>query len=91
MERTHIPLHKWLRCFYLMTASKNGISAYQLQRTIKISYKSAWFMRHRVREAMRAGRLAPAMGFNKTFGSRKKDMSLRTGYEHKHAFLSLMD
>ena len=53
MERSHIPLNKWLMGFYLMSASKKGISAHQLHRALAVDYKSAWFMCHRIREAMR--------------------------------------
>ena len=52
IERSHIPLHKWLLAFRLMASSKKGISAHQLHRTLGITYKSAWFMAHRIREAM---------------------------------------
>lgn len=52
-ERSHVPLHKWVLANYLMNASKKGISAHQLHRTIKVTYKTAWFMCHRIREAMR--------------------------------------
>src|SRR5579859_468013 len=52
MERSHIPLHKWLLAFRLMASSKKGISAHQLHRTLGITYKSAWFLAHRIREAM---------------------------------------
>ena len=52
-ERSHIPLNKWLLAFHLMSASKKGISAHQLHRMLGITYKSAWFMAHRLREAMR--------------------------------------
>src|SRR5258708_5303772 len=51
-ERSHIPLHKWLLAARLMASSKKGISAHQLHRTLKITYKSAWFLAHRIREAM---------------------------------------
>jgi len=51
-ERSHIPLHKWLIAMHLMAASKKGISAHQLHRMLGITYKSAWFMAHRIREAM---------------------------------------
>jgi len=57
MERSHIALHKWLQAFYLMTSSKKGVSAHQLHRTLDITYRSAWFMAHRVRECMRTGGL----------------------------------
>lgn len=59
MERSHIALHKWLLGFYLMCSSKKGVSAHQLHRTLGITYRSAWFMTHRIREAMREGGLVP--------------------------------
>lgn len=61
-ESAHIPLHKMLQAVYLMTASKKGISAHQLHRTLEITYKSAWFLCHRIREAMRTGKLPPMGG-----------------------------
>jgi len=62
MERSKIALHKWLQAFHLMCSSKKGVSAHQLHRTLHISYEAAWFMAHRIREAMRAGGLAPLGG-----------------------------
>ena len=53
MESSHIPLNKWVMAIRLMTASKKGMSAHQLHRMLNIGYKSAWFMCHRLREAMR--------------------------------------
>lgn len=55
-ERSKIPLNRWIAAFHLMTASKKGISAHQLHRMLGITYKSAWFMAHRIREAMRPGK-----------------------------------
>ena len=52
-ESSHVPMHKWLLANHLMNASKKGVSAHQLHRTIKVSYKTAWFICHRIREAMR--------------------------------------
>jgi len=52
MESSHIPLTKWALGFHLMAASKKGVSAHQLHRTLGIAYNSAWFMAHRIREAM---------------------------------------
>jgi transposase-like protein len=52
MERSHIPLHKWLLAFRLMASSKKGVSAHQLHRTLGITYKSGWFLAHRIRECM---------------------------------------
>jgi transposase-like protein len=62
MERSKIPLHRWLQAFHLMTASKKGVSAHQLHRMLDIGYEAAWFMAHRIREAMRQGGLAPMGG-----------------------------
>ena len=64
MERSKIALHKWMIAFHLMTASKKGISAHQLHRMLDIGYEAAWFMCHRIREAMRDGGLKPPMGGN---------------------------
>ncbi len=62
MERSKIALHKWLQAFHLMCSSKKGVSAHQLHRTLDLTYEAAWFMAHRIREAMRAGGLAPLGG-----------------------------
>jgi transposase-like protein len=64
-ERSHIPLTKWLAALFLLTASKKGVSAHQVHRSLGISYKSAWFMMHRLREALRQGGLAPMGGSGK--------------------------
>jgi hypothetical protein len=53
MEDSKIPLNKWVLAFALVNASKKGISAHQLHRQLGITYKSAWFMEHRIREAMK--------------------------------------
>jgi transposase-like protein len=66
MERSKIALHKWLQAFHLMCSSKKGVSAHQLHRTLDIGYEAAWFMAHRIREAMRNGGLAPLGGGGKT-------------------------
>jgi len=62
MERSHIALNKWLMAFYLIASSKKGISSHQLHRALNVDYKSAWFMTHRIREAMRDGGLGPLGG-----------------------------
>jgi len=61
-ESSHVPLHKWLQAAYLMMSSKKGISSKQLERTLEVTYKTAWFMAHRLREAMATGNLAPMGG-----------------------------
>lgn len=65
MERSKIPLHKWIMAFYLMNASKKGMSSHQLHRALGITYQSAWFMCHRIREAMRDGGFSPLGGEGK--------------------------
>ncbi len=62
MERSKIALHKWMMGFYLMNASKKGVSAHQLHRALGITYQTAWFMAHRIREAMKIGGFAPVGG-----------------------------
>jgi len=62
MEQSHMPLSKWLWVFYMMCASKKGISAHQIRRSLGCSQKAAWFMAHRVREAMKAGGLQAQLG-----------------------------
>jgi transposase-like protein len=52
-ESSHIPLHIWLQAMFLMCSSKKGVSANQLHRTLGVTLKSAWFLAHRIREAMR--------------------------------------
>jgi transposase-like protein len=61
-EDSHAPLHKWFQAIHLMCASKKGVSAHQLHRMLEVQYKTAWFMAHRIREAMRSGPLAPMAG-----------------------------
>jgi len=63
MEKSHIPLNKWVLGFHLMAASKKGISAHQLMRMLGLgSYRSAWFMAHRIREAMGPAKGAGPLG-----------------------------
>lgn len=101
-ESSHIPLHKWLQATYLMVSSKKGISAHQLGRVLEITYKSAWFMAHRLREAMRSDDLSMFGGegaiveVDETFIGVDRDMKPKNtkkgrGYAHKHKVLSLVD
>ena len=60
-EESKLPLHIWLQAMHLMSSSKKGVSAHQLHRTLEITYKTAWFLAHRIREAMKDGSLG-AMG-----------------------------
>jgi len=69
MERSKIPLSKWLLAMHLMGASKKGVSALQLQRMLGITYKSAWFLCHRIREAMEPSTRGPIGGQGSTVES----------------------
>jgi transposase-like protein len=97
-EHGRMPLHKMLQAVYLITSSKKGISAHQLHRTLEITYKSAWFLVHRIREAMRCGDLAPfgsdggAVEVDETYiGKRKGFGNPKGGHAHKMAVLGLVD
>jgi transposase-like protein len=96
-ESSHIPLHKWFQAAHLLASSKKGISAHQMHRTLKVTYKTAWFMCHRLREAMRDGDLAPMGGngnvveIDETFYLNVKGEPIRPGTGHKHVVLSLVE
>ena len=97
-ERSKIPLTKWLAALFLMTASKKGICAHQVHRMLGISYKSTWFMMHRLREAMRVGGCAAdgrdggAVEVDETYIGRIKGVTKkRAARAHKNAVLSLLD
>jgi transposase-like protein len=101
-ERSKIPLSKWLMAVHLMCASKKGISAKQIERMFGIQYRSAWFMCHRIREAMKPGGSA-LMGsgggmveVDETFIGNKRSVKPKgqkkgRGYFHKYKVLSLVD
>ena len=98
MERSKIPLSKWLFAMHLMGASKKGMSALQLQRMLGVSYKTAWFMCHRIREAMNPAKPGPIGGENKvveadeTFiGGKKKNRAFAKVEPKKHTVLALVD
>ncbi|WP_158816924.1 IS1595 family transposase [Methylocapsa sp. S129] len=96
-ERSKLPLTKWWLAMHLIGSSKKGISSHQLHRMLGISYKSTWFMMHRIREAMRTGGLAPMGGegeiveIDETFIGRKEGTpKAKAGFGHKNAVLSLV-
>jgi transposase-like protein len=96
-EDSHIPMRLWLQAIYLLAASKKGISSHQLHRTLGVTLKTAWFMGHRIREAMREGELAPfgsnggTVEVDETFLWNEENMPKRRGYAHKRKILSLVD
>jgi transposase-like protein len=64
-EASHLKLHQWFQCTYLLCSSKKGVSSHQLSRTLGCTVKTAWFASHRIREAMRDGSLDPLGGEGK--------------------------
>ena len=98
-ERSKIPLNKWVLATHLMSASKTGISAHQLHRMLEITYKSAWFMCHRIREAMKADGSAPMGGegeeiqVDETYqgGTSKRAKTYKKGHRHKQQLVALVD
>ena len=95
-EHARMPLHKMLQAVYLMTSSKTGISAHQLHRVLEVTYKTAWFLAHRIREAMRSGELAPFGGeggvveIDETYIGKVKGKKVQRGVHHKMAVLALV-
>jgi transposase-like protein len=96
-EHGRIPLNKMLQAVYLLCCSKKGCSSHQLHRVLGITYKAAWFLSHRIREAMRDGSLAPLGGGGKiveadeTFFVNKKGFDKRSGIGRKMVVVSLVE
>lgn len=96
-EHMRIPLHKAMQAVYLMTSSKKGISAHQLHRVLEITYKSAWFLAHRIREAMTDGDITPFGGaggiveVDETFIGHLKGAEKKRAFHHKMKVLALVD
>lgn len=97
-EKSKIPLNKWLMAVHLMCASKKAISSHQIHRMLGVTYKSAWFMTHRIREAMKPGSTG-LMGSgggiveaDETYwGTSKAKPAKARGYEHKMKVVSLVE
>ena len=96
-ERSKIALNVWLQAVYMLCSSKKGMSSHQLHRTLGVTYKTAWFMSHRIREAMRTGALAPFgsgggdVEADETYIGREPGKEVRDGPHHKMKVLSLVD
>jgi len=97
-QGSHVPLNKWLMAVYLLCSSKKGISSHQLHRMLGVTYKTAWFMTHRIREAMKDtekgtfGGDGNTVEVDETFiGNAKQKHPKSRGYEHKHKILSLVE
>jgi transposase-like protein len=96
-EDAKLPLHKMLQAVHLMMSSKKGISSHQLSRVLEVQYNSAWFLSHRIREAMRSGDLAPFGGeggiveVDETFIGKLKGVPKKRAFHHKMKVLALVD
>jgi transposase-like protein len=100
-EETHLPLHKWLQAIHLLCSSKKGISSHQLHRVLECTYKTAWFLSHRIREAMRSDDFTPLGGgggiveADETFIGRLAGTRGRQRYDHasnyKNTVLTLVE
>src|SRR4051812_8021051 len=101
-ERSHVPLHKWLLATHLLCSSKKGISAHQLHRLLGITYKTAWFMAHRIREGMAPKKPGPMGGegkiveadepyIGKAEASSRKGKRNPLGFRHKRMVVALVE
>lgn len=96
-EASHVPMRLWLQAMFLMCSSKKGISSNQLHRTLGLSLKTAWFVSHRIREAMRVTGVGPMGGSgsvieaDETFYGQVEGEPKRRGTGHKHVILSLIE
>jgi transposase-like protein len=96
-ERSKVPLSKWWMAIHLMASSKKGMSAHQLHRMLGVAYQTAWFMEHRIREAMRDGALSPMGGgggvveIDETYIGRKDGFEVKRGFGHKNAVFTLVE
>jgi transposase-like protein len=96
-EASHVAMNLWLQAIYLMCASKKGISSNQLHRTLGVTLKTAWFMSHRIREAMRDDTLGAfgagggVVEVDETFIGREPGKPVRRGVGHKMKVLTLVD
>lgn len=105
-ESSYVPLNLWLQAVYLLCSSKKGISSHRLMRTLDVTYKTAWFMTHRIREAMKAGNLPPRSGagatvevdetytvegFRSVFKRGMRGVYQHCGERHLHRYLAEFD
>src|SRR5258706_12102749 len=98
MESSHIKLNVWLQAFFLMASSKKGMSSHQLHRALGVTYKTAWFLSHRIREAMRSGGLLPPLGgsgkvveVDETYIGRLEGIVKTRSAAHKNIVLTLVE
>lgn len=96
-EASHVKMHHWLQAIFLMAGSKKGISSNQLHRTLGVTLKTAWFMSHRIREAMRVenpslmGGGGGIVEVDETFIGRKQGVPVTRSGHHKMAVFAMVD
>ncbi len=97
-EDSKIPLHKWLQAFYLICSSKKGCSSHQIHRALEITYKSAWFLTHRIRECAKLSGIEIVGGEDKIveadetyIGNVGKHKKGARGWAHKEKVFSLVE
>ena len=101
-EDSHVPMNLWLQAMYLLCSSKKGISSNQLHRTLGVTLKTAWFMSHRIREAMRVVGVGPMGGSGETVevdettlgwqeGAPKNTRPLPRGWQFRNVVLTLVE
>jgi transposase-like protein len=99
LERSKVPLTKWLMAAHMFNSGKNGVSAHEIHRTLGVTYKTAWFMMHRLREAMNELNPAPMGGEGQSVqadetyygNSSKRAKSYRKGHSHKASVVALVE
>jgi transposase-like protein len=98
-ERSKIPMSKWLFAMHLIGSSKKGISAHQMHRMMEVTYKTAWFMMHRIREAMRDENSTPMGGEGKIIqadetyygNTSKRAKGYKKGHRYKSSVVALVE
>lgn len=95
-ERSKIPLHKWLLAVHLLCSSKKGMSSHQLHRMLGVTYKTAWFMTHRIREAFKmpggpVGGGGKVVEADETFYGKIPGRKLKPGGDSSHKILALVE
>lgn len=99
MERSHVPIHKWLLAIHLLNSGKNGVSAHEIHRSLGVTYKTAWFLCHRIREAMKTTTKTPMGGKGKAVqadetyygNSSKRAKGYKKGHSHKQQIVALVE
>lgn len=97
-ERSKVPLTKWWMAAHMLNSGKNGVSAHEIHRNIGVTYKTAWFMMHRLREAMAELNPAPMGGEGRSiqadetyYGNSKRAKGYKKGHSHKEGVVALVE